>query len=169
MEIIIGLVIMFFALVLWIVFVPIHLRVDTSTNLYELNQKGTICMSLHPGEKRLLKIWVLGFPITASGKPKSEKKKEERKRSKPFLKRSFSTWLFLLKGMIKSIRIKRLICAVDFNDFVLNSQLSSILFLFNRGPVCITINFNRYYYFNLEMEGKLHKLIWAFILFLTKK
>ena len=167
MEIFFGIFALLIALVLWIIFVPIYLQIDTRRGLYELKQTGTVQVSYSPGEKPSFKMKVLGFMIPSSAKPKA--KKPKKKKNKPFFKRSFQTWIFLIKGIIKSFRIKKLIGTADLDNLVLHAQFFAISPTINHGPVMLTSNLNNQYFLNLLIEGKLHKMLYTFVLFLIKK
>lgn len=161
------------ALTGWIVFVPVYLRINTDINRYELSQTGTINMALHPGETPFVTMRVLGIRIPVSSSKTSRKKKEtvkpKRKKARSVIKRSPQTWLYLIKGVLRSIRLKHLVCTVDFMDVVLNAELIPAMFLISRGPVQVSTNFTRQYYLNLEVRGKINSMLWTFIRFLTKK
>lgn len=157
------------ALLLWVIFTPVYVRVDTTIDLYEVSQAGTIRMSLHPGEDTLFSMRVFGLqvPVKASEKPK--KKPGERPKKKSRFKRSASAWRYMIGGVLRSFTLQRLACSIDPDNVVLNAQLVPVLMLVNRGPVSINTNFNGQYYLQLRVKARLNRLLWTFIRFLTKK
>lgn len=169
MEIFLGILALLFALVLWIVFVPVYLRIDTRRDIFELKQAGTVQLSILPGEKTAIKVKVFGLKVPSSAKPKAKKPKPQKERKKPFFKRSFQTWIFLIKGIFRSFRIKALVGTADLDDFVLHAQFFALSPLINHGPVMLTSNLNNQYFLHLLIEGKLHRVLYTFILFLIKK
>ncbi|MBL6448408.1 hypothetical protein JMN32_18995 [Fulvivirga sp. 29W222] len=160
-------------LLLWIVFTPLYVRVDTTLGLYEIHQAGTINMSLHPGEDEWWQVRVFGVRVRvkASEKPKKAKtpKKQGKGKKKSRFKRSASAWRCLVSGVVRSITLQQFACSVDLDNVVLNAQLVPVLMLVNRGPVSIHTNFNDQYYLQLRVKARLNRLIWTFIRFLTKK
>lgn len=171
MVIIYILLILIFSLLLWVVFVPVYLRIDTAMGKYELSQTGTMRMSLCPGEAPLWRMWVLGFkvPITVGEKQRKVPVEKAPVNKKPNFKRSPAKWRYMIRCVLHSITLQRLLCTIDVENVVLNAQLVPVLMLVNRGPVSITTNLNGQYYLHLEVKAQLNKLIWTFIRFLTKK
>ena len=159
------------ALLLWIIFVPVYLRVDTVTGLYKMSQAGTVSMSLHPGESIWWRVRVFGFQVPVKVGRQQEKRKSVKApaKQKSRFKRSAAAWRYMLRGVFGSITLQRLECSVDLDNVVLSAQLVPALMLVNHGPVNITTNFNGRYYLHLKLKARLNKLIWTFIRFLTKK
>ncbi|MFC4874509.1 hypothetical protein [Negadavirga shengliensis] len=169
MEIVIGLLIVICSLILWLVFVPVYLRIDTGAGLYELKQAGSLHISLHPGKVPFVKMSVLGFRIPFGRKRKTKKQEKRKKGSKPMIKRTTRAWLFLFKGVLKCFKVKKLAAAFDSGDFTWNARFFSLIPMLNTKSTFIQVNFNGLNCFYLEIEGRLNKLIWTFIIFLTKK
>ncbi|WP_040497098.1 hypothetical protein [Fulvivirga imtechensis] len=172
MVVIYILLILILGLLLWVVFVPVYVRIDTAIDQYELSQAGTIRMLLHPGETPWWSVRVFGFlvPYKRSESEKTEPEKSiPPKKKKSKFKRSAAAWKYMIRGIFRNITLKRFTCTVDVNNVVLNAQLVPVLMLVNRGPVSITTNLCGQYYLHMEVKAQLNKLIWTFIRFLTKK
>lgn len=173
MIILLTILLIVISLIGWIVFVPVYLRINTNINQYELSQSGTISMALHPGEIPFFTMCIFGIsvPVSTSKKPQRRKEsvKSGRKKGRSFIKRSPQTWLYLIEGIVKSIKLKRLACTMDFMDVVLNAQLVPVMLLISRGPVQLSTNFTGQYYLHLEACAKINSVLWTFIRFLTKK
>ncbi|WP_158858863.1 hypothetical protein [Lunatibacter salilacus] len=167
MEIIGGILLLILGLIIWIIFKPIYLIVDTQNNKYTFSQVGTFHLSYSPVQRPRFKVKFFG--ITIPNSEKSEKKPVRKKNRKPFIKRSLSSWIFLIKGLLKSFRVKKLVGTADLDDVVLNSQLFAIYPFVNQGPVQLTTNFNNTYFLDLIIEARLNKMLYTFIIFLTKK
>lgn len=97
-------------------------------------------------------------------KTSAEKKEMKRKSQK-----SPEAWKFLIKGIAKSISIKKLLLNIDTDDVVLNAQLVPVLVMARTKTVNIATNFNGQLYAHVEMDTYLNKVLWIFIQFLTKK
>ncbi|WP_143961371.1 hypothetical protein [Litoribacter populi] len=154
-------------LLIWIIFVPVYLKIDTRNNLYLISQSGTFLFSFSPVQKPHFRVEVFGFMMPDSKKPK--KKPSRKPKRKPYFKKSIQTWIFLIKGILKSFKIQKLVGTADLDDVVLHSQLFAIYPLINQGPVQLTSNLNNTYYLNLLIEGRLDKMLYTFIIFLIKK
>jgi hypothetical protein len=168
-HLIIGLLSFISVLIVWMLFVPVHLWINTDLNRYEFSQPGILTISLQPGKIPFYKIKILGLKIQTSDHAKVSTAKPNEKKGRAGIKRSFKTWMFLFKGVLNSFRVKRFILNIDVGDVVLNAQLIPILLLMSRGPVSMNTNFNGRNYLDLEVEGRLNKVLWTFIRFLTKK
>ncbi|ERM84684.1 hypothetical protein P872_23530 [Rhodonellum psychrophilum GCM71 = DSM 17998] len=167
MEVFGWVLLLILGLISWIIFVPIYLKIDTQKELYIISQMGTFHLSFTPGERPNFKVSVFGVLIPES--KKYPKKPDIKKKRKPFLKRSMQSWLFLIKGLLKSFRIKRLVGTFDLDDVLLHSQLYAIYPFINRGPVQLISNLNNNYFLDLIIEGRLNKMLFTFLVFLTKK
>ena len=167
MEIFGWILLLVLVLFFWIIFVPFYLKIDTQKNLYQLTQAGIFHFSYMPGERPSFKLRVFGMLVPELKTQKSIS--DKNKKRKPFVKRSFRTWVFLVKGLFKSFKIIRLVGTADLDDFVLHSQLYALYPFINQGPVQLTSNIDNCYFLALTIEGRLNKMLYTFILFLTKK
>jgi hypothetical protein len=164
------------ALILWIIFIPVYLRINTRLGQYELKQAGIITIAFHPYQKPALTMRVIGIRVNVENKGDgAEKVKSEghvtprRKKSKRRIHRSPGAWLYLIRGMLNSIRLKKLTGTMDLDDVVLNAQLVPVMLLVSRGPVMMSVNFTKQYFLAMEMEARISKMIWVFIRFLIKR
>ena len=169
MMVLIFLGVLLAACILWIVFIPVKVRINTDLNQYEIGQTGTLTLSFYPWEKPFMRMTVFGFRMKSA---KSEKKKRPTataKKKKWTLRRSPSAWLFLIRGIYKSFRLKKFDCTVDLDDVVLNAKLIPLIVLLNRGAVSINTNFTNRYFLSVEIEGRINKLLWTLIRFFIKR
>lgn len=156
--------------VLWIIFLPVNIRVNTTRGLYNISQPGTISVSFRPQESPTVNFRVLGWPIDIRfNKKTNEPDKKGRKQIRSKRMKSFSAWRHLFSGVIKSFRCRRFICRVDFDDVVLNAQVFPIAYLASRGPVVLDINFGKRYHLDLWIQLRVYRMLWTFVRFsLTK-
>jgi hypothetical protein len=156
--------------VLWVIFVPVNIKVNSANGTYEIKQTGTVTMSLHPGETPLIRMRVLGFLVDCQRKEKAGIRGKSRpaKAHRENLK-SPDAWLSLFKGMVNSFRCRRFVCNIDFDDVVLNAQLFPVGYFMSRGLVVFNVNFERKYLLDIWLQARVHRMLWAFIRFnLTK-
>ncbi|HEX8038253.1 MAG TPA: hypothetical protein VF490_03860 [Chryseosolibacter sp.] len=157
------------ALVLWIVFIPVYMRVNTDRDQYQIRQAGTVSISFHPWQKPFMTMRVFGIRINIA---KAERKKEvaqERKVKKRKTKRSTSAWLYLQRGVLRSMTLKKFICTVDLDDVVMSARLTPLIVFMNRGVVSVSTNFADRNFLCMEVECRLNKLLWTCFRFFTKK
>jgi hypothetical protein len=170
MTIIFIILVLLVFMILWVVFVPVYLRINTDVGQYEISQKGTLRFSFHPRESPALRLRVFGFGINMQKKarppslPASEKKK-----GKPAVKRSPRAWLDLQRGILRSLRLRKLECAVDLDDVVLTARLVPFLMLLNRGAVSISTNYVDRNFLRVEVEGRINRILWTICRFFIKK
>jgi hypothetical protein len=171
MQVLLALLSVFLLLILWIIFMPVLFQVDTENRIYRVNQRGIFDFSLHPGFKPFFRMRIMGFPVTmpAAEEKKEKKPKPKVKKKKSFIKKSFRTWRGLLKGVIRSFRIRKLRCRINSGDFVLNAKLFSILPVLQSGNSDIQVDFVNHSLLQLELELRINRLIWSGIVFIFKK
>ena len=98
--ILVGLVL---GILLWVVFVPVTVVIDTDLSKYEIAQWGTIRVSFHPDRVRKISITVLGFTVqprrneAAKRTEKLEKRKSKKGSSRS--SKSLSAWWYLVRGI----------------------------------------------------------------------
>jgi len=157
------------SLILWIMFVPVHLRINTDMDQYEVSQAGTLKICYHPWQRPAITMRILGFRIDMTRKERAKLDAETKKKETRRIKRSPSAWRYLIKGVFKSLRVNRFVCTVDLDDVVRSAQLVPLIMLINRGPVSVSTNFTNRYFLFLEMEGRINKVLWTILRFFTKK
>lgn len=157
------------AFILWIVFVPVYLRINTDLKQYDVSQAGTMTISFHPWQTPFMKMRILGFRVNTGEKKAASPQVSPKKDSEWGIKRSPSAWRYLARGILHSFRLRRLECNVDLDDVVLNAKAVPVLMLLNRGVVNVSTNFQDRCFMFLVMEGRFSKLLWTLIRFYTKK
>lgn len=156
-------------LILWIVFIPVYLNVNTDLNQYEVSQPGTVTIAFHPGQHPRMSIWIFGFKINTATRDKRTGPIAANEKKKGTIKRSPSAWLYLLRGIYNSFRLKSFVCAVDLDDVVMNAKLVPVVLLLNRGVVSLHTNFTNRNFLYLSTQVKVNKLLWTTFRFYTKK
>jgi hypothetical protein len=175
MWIVVTIVVILFLLLLGVLLTPVVLYIDTDKNRYEVKQLPAFRFSFDV-RKFSPELRLLGIPIqikwTEQKKEntsiKKEKKADHKSNGKGFSK-SWRAWKFLVTRALKSFRVKRLVLLVDTDDVVWNARLTPVLILASRGPFFIQTNYNGRMYCAVEASLTPGRLLWIFILFLTKK
>ncbi|HEY0744659.1 MAG TPA: hypothetical protein VGD40_24495 [Chryseosolibacter sp.] len=156
---------------LWILFMPVNIQVNTQSHLYTIQQTGTVKWSFHPGESPSMKLRILGFPVEINRQAAARKDAREKKRATKSkkMRKSMDAWLNFFSRLVSSFRCKRFVCNIDFDDVVLNAQLFPVGPLLSRGPVVLNVNFERNYLLDIWIQARLHRMLWAFIRFYLTK
>lgn len=169
LKIIGGLLILILIVLVWIIFVPVSVYIDTATNRYEVFQAGTFSASLVWENEPGVNLKIVGLPINTSKKSMIAQASPEKKEVKRKSQKSPEAMWFLIKGIAKSISLRKLVLDFDPGDVVLNAQLVPLLTQAQTKSIRIATNFNGQLYAHVEMEAYLYKMLWTFIQFLTKK
>ncbi len=158
---------MLLLLVLWVLFVPVYLKVNTECNLYSISQLGTVLFTVQPGEDPFIKMKLFGWRIRPGKNAKSHGTRTETTKHKT--KKSKEAWVVLFRGMINSLRCKKCNISMDTGDVVLNAQLLPLMVFVNQEHVRLKINFHNENFIELNIEAKLGKMLGTYIRFLTLK
>lgn len=157
-------------LLMWVIFVPVLLKINSRSQEYYIRQPGIFSISLSPDIEKAFRIRVFGIHVKLKPATKPvEQLPVKKKKPGSFRKKSADDLFFLIRGIMRAIKIKELILQADLNDVVLNAQVVPLTLLASRGVVQVSVNFNKTYYFGLIMEARIHKMLWTYIRFLTKK
>ncbi len=152
--------------ILWMLFTPIVLIIDTTQGVYKVRWKGIASfeMSIQKDEPILqLRIWFwkkdfhLLESLSKSRKPDSEKKTEKRK---PRKKRN---WRRLGLRLVRSFQVRQFAIKLDTDDYVLNSYLYPIFHLLNSKSLHLGINYQGESSLQLQIENRLIRLLKAIL------
>ena len=176
MWVLLTIVLIFLLLLIGFLVAPIVLYIDSEEQRYEVQQFPAFKFFIDSDTlKPRLTILGLAVPIS-SGRDKKQPpvRKEEisrgkKKKSGGLFAKSVGAWRFLIQGVIKSFRVKRLILLLDTDDVVLNAKLTPVCMLATRGSYTFQTNFEGRVHFHLEVLNKPGRLLWIFLQFLTKK
>jgi hypothetical protein len=161
------LLVLLLLLILWVLFTPVYIRVNTDLDEYEIIQAGTMKVAFHPGRTLAIEVRIFGFGVPIGKGEKTTGPPEKKKRKRPG-KRSSAAWRFLMRGIYRSFTLRRFVCTVDLDDVVMAAKLVPIILLLNRGAVSFHTNYSNRNFLLLEIEGRLNTLLWTFIRFFTK-
>lgn len=155
-----GFFILILVLLIYLLFTPILLFVDTSTNQYYITLKGLAKASLekHSEELIRIKLTIIFFKyyfyplksIRESIKIKKPIKRKKRKEKKMKQKFSFNKMVQLLK----SFKVKKLLVNLDTNDCITNAKLYPLFALLNNYVGTFSINFQGRNQMVLHIESR---------------
>lgn len=148
--------------ILWILFTPIVLQIDTLRGLYWVQWRGiaSLRFNIQDDEPILsLRVWFwkkdfrLLASLSKSRKPNAEKKAKKRKARK---KRN---WKRLGLRLLQSFKVTEFDLKLDTDDYVLNSYLYPVFHLLNSKSLQISINYQGESSLQLQIENRLIRLL----------
>ncbi len=162
--IIIGLLLF---VLLWLLVMPLTLRVDTWRQDYSLRWQGVgrVALLVHDDE---LVVWVrIGwwqkdfFPLRPSTRkpkpiqqPKLRTKARRSWRQLPWRK---------VRNILRSFRVRHFRLELDTDDYVWNAFLYPLFYFVNRPGRQLSVNFEGRTNLQLEVENRLIRMLWAFL------
>lgn len=166
--ILIAIFILLPALLCWLLFVPVTIDIDSARAAYKISQPVTVSFWFTTDLKPHMKLFGVSIPFRKSTTRMTEAAKPKKNKSK---KSNFSIRRMhqLLKGILRSITIKKLALDIDTDDVVYNAKLVPLCYSLSHGPVELNTNFYGRVYACFNAEIRLYKIGWAFILFSINK
>lgn len=161
----IVIIVLFILLLVYLLWMPIVLKIDTATNEYYLQFKGLAKVSVLGDEKEVIKIRldVLFthfnlFPLRKRTRKKKHIEKPQKKKKK---------WT-VAKGqkalrVIRTFKVKQLVLEMDTGDYVLNAKLYPLFFMLNSYHGYYAINFKNRNRLALQIENRPIHLIKSII------
>jgi hypothetical protein len=150
---------------LWILFGPVIIRVDTEDQHYYINLPGILKAAVIPTDI-LFKIRMRVFFIPFSFDPFAPRKRKPRER-KPEKRRkrrmSLSKGSGMFRDMLGAFRIRRLRLDVDTDDEVLNAFLIPAFTAVNSEHIQLSANFEGRALLQMDMRTRLGSLAWVFL------
>jgi hypothetical protein len=164
-----GIIFLFIAYVL---VAPIWISVDTDKSIFVVYQPGLFSVRYAREKKFPVEIRVAGFRIRTDRKRDENRKrhavpaKDGKKRRRS---RSFGAWKFLIRRVVDAFRVRRFVMDIDTDNFMLNSQMIPLLYFSNLYPDFVNVNFMGRNFLAMTASVRPISLLWAYLLFLTKK
>jgi len=165
LTVVIGLVV--FTIICMVV-IPIYFSIDTDEGIYLIRQPGFFSIRFFPGRNFDVETRIAGIKVNLKVVP-NERREDPKKVSRERKRYSPSAWMFLFERIVRSFETKRFEMDIDTEDFALNAQLIPIAYFASKQPYSISVNFIGRNYLQALIMVRPVKLIWAYLLFLTKK
>ena len=163
--------ILFFALILYLLLIPIVLCINTAQNEYYVQLQGIAKASIEEHEDEVLRIRLrvllmnfYFYPLRKIGTlswKKEDKKKLKTKKSKSTSKRGFN--IRKIVPLLKSFTVKRLWMDIDTGDNVLNAKLYPYLGFMNYYVGSFNINFEGKNELELQLQNRPINIIKSYI------
>ena len=159
---------------LWILFAPLIIRVDSDNQRYSLTLPGIIRASVVPDEELFhIRLWVLFIPIKIDPVGKSMQKadgesKSKKKKPRGYLSKRMRARLMAMKEVWHSFRLKKLSLNLDTDDFILNSQLVPVFTTMNSRDVNLMVNYEGDISLFMILKNRMISLLWIGIKYLYR-
>lgn len=155
-------------LLIWLLFSPIILQVDTSQNKYSLRWVGLIKAAVIPMPDDLLlrlhlPFWRHDFSLIKLLAPSSKTKKATARKATP---KTGASWRFpwnRLYRVLKSFRVLYFQLEVDTDDYVTNAYLYPLCCALRTPTRALMINFQGRNRCAFQIENRVANLLAAFI------
>lgn len=153
--------------ILWILFSPIILKIDTKEEIYWLRWWGVASIQLKtladvPVLRLQIWFWKKDFHLLdALLKREKSRKNTTAKRRKKEKKKN---WKGIGLKVLRSFTVKRFDLKLDTDDYVLNSYLYPLAYVLGSRKWRVGINYNGESSLQLQIENRLIRLLKAVLL-----
>ncbi|MDC8003110.1 hypothetical protein POV27_03555 [Aureisphaera galaxeae] len=154
-------------LVIYLLFIPIILHIDTEANTYYLQLKGLAKANIEGDERDVLRIklrvpfYTFYFYPLRQKKSKRKEIQADKKKKKHTRKRAMK-WS-AIRRVIRTFKVKKLFLDLDTGDNVLNAKLYPVIGLLNLTRGSFNINFEGRNQFMLRVSNRPIAIITSFI------
>jgi len=150
------------ATMLWLLFGPVIIFVNTRTGKYHLALPGIFKAAVVPsGEMVRIRGWIFFIPFRFD--PFSTGRKKQKKPGKKKARFSLTGGLAAARNLLRTFRIRKLHLNIDTEDVVLNARLIPIFSAINTEDIRLQANFEGNASLLLDVRTRLGALLWAFI------
>ncbi len=153
--------------ILYLLFIPIILNIDTRTNLYYLNIKGLAKASLERHDTELLRINLRAlfrnfyfFPLKSKAKKSTKKSGLQKFTSK---KRNNRKRVKTLWRLMRSFRVNKMFIDIDTGDCIYNAKLYPVFAFLNYRYGGFHVNFENRNQLVLQIQNRAIDIIKSFI------
>lgn len=156
------------AVMIWLLFTPIIICIDTHANAYYFKMKGVCKISLNTGKTPI--VMDIETPIRKISFTPFEKKKSGKKTRRKTTKRKSSQAIFkFIVGLIKSFELIKMNLNLDTDDYIRNAQLIPVFLFLNGKNRTFSINFDGNTNFQMTLKNRLIKMLKPAIIVTTSK
>ncbi len=163
--------ILFFALLVSLLFIPVVLCIDTTKNQYFIQLRGLATVSVKQHEKEVLqirlKVLLFNFYFYPLRKTleqvQGKKKKVVKKEVKKHKKRSKRFDIRKMISILRTFKVKKVLINLDTGDDILNAKLYPLFGLLNHYVGTFHVNFEGRNQLVLQMQNRPIHIIKSFI------
>ena len=154
------------ALLLWLLFVPVTLFLDTDTSRYYLVLPGVFKAVVVPSTTLFyIRIWIFFIPVRFHPfQGKAEKTREKPRNSgRKWKLKQFRGGKQIISEAARSLRIRKLSLDLDTDDFILNAWLIPVFSAVNSGDIQMRVNFEGTSSLLLNVQARIGAILWIVI------
>ncbi|MEO9804936.1 MAG: hypothetical protein ABJF04_16890 [Reichenbachiella sp.] len=145
--------------VIWLLFTPITLFIDTLESIYYIKVKGVCKISLNTAQEPIsidINLPIRKFTISSFERRKKYKKETQKGKKAP---KSFKAIYQFVNDLIKSFELVKMSLNVDTTDFARNAQLVPVFHFLSGKNRSFSINFDGHTYFQLILKNRLIRIL----------
>jgi len=149
-------------LIIWILFTPIIICIDTLKNEYYIDAKGMCKVSLNTTKIPMvidIRMPLKKFSFSPLEKKKKDQKKTQNKHKARTRSKSIKGIVKFIAAFIKSFELIKLRFNIDTQDYALNAQLVPIFQFLSGKNRFFSTNFNGNTTFQLTLRNQLIRMV----------
>jgi len=157
---------LFIALLLWFLFAPVILFLNTDSSRYHLVLPGIFKAVVVPSTDIFyIRVWIFFIPFRIRPfQSKTRKRKEKsRKPGRKWPLKKFTGGKQMISSVIRSMRIRKLSLEIDTDDFLLNAWLVPFFSSMNSENIQMRVNFEGTSSLILDLRARIGTLLWIVI------
>lgn len=162
-------------LLVWIIFAPIHILIDTTRNKYGAGVLGLITASIVRKEDEGIRIRIKIFyffniyinPFKFVNKEATTKVSDSIVKKKKLNTKELRFELFVLKTIwkiLKKTKLKTVYLNIDTGDVIKNAYLIPVFVQVNVGRWNLTVNYENRFELIIHIEHRLSVILWQIII-----
>jgi hypothetical protein len=154
------------ATLLWILFGPVVIFLNTDLDRYFLALPGIFKAAVVPADGLFhIRGWIFFIPFTYNPILRKKRKRGKRPEKEPagVRPKKLTGGVRMATEMVRSFRIRRLLLDIDTDDFVLNAWLVPLFSFVNYENIQMRVNFEGTASMHLEMRNRMATMLWIFI------
>jgi hypothetical protein len=156
-------------LILWTIFAPLILKVNTSSGYYSMGIPGIFKIRLIMDEDLFhlrARIFFIPFSIHPFRTVQRERKKEKTVTKR--MKGNLAQRLKALKELLMSFRVKHLYLDIDTEDVLMNAYLVPVFLFMRTDRIQCCANYEERNLLILDLRNRLANFIWIGIKYLYR-
>ncbi len=157
-----------FFLIVWLLFAPLIIYVDSGEGLYYVKIPLLIKLRfvIDDGQYVLrFRIFFIPFDVKTGKKKITEKddRKERKRRKKKHrinkILKVIPAFLKFLPGLFRTSRIKKMIINFDTGDYTINARLVPVLAILSRKNISLNVNYSDINTIHLIIQNRLFNIV----------
>lgn len=160
--VIIAILVLLLVYLLWL---PILLNIDTEMNQYHIRLKGLALLNVEGDAKEIIRLNLKVFFMKFTFYPLRRKKKAEAKKLPSVEKKKNGKCVAVKKilRIVRTFEVKKIVIDMDTGDYVMNAKLFPVFMLLNSTKGSFRINFVDRNRLVLQIKNRPIRILKSFI------